>query len=102
VNPLKVRDPRDILLAPIASEKSYNLIDEGKYTFLVDPKANKTEIKIAIERIFDVTVISVNTQNRQGKRRRTRFGWSSRSDQKRAVVTLAPGQKIDIFSAPAS
>ena len=68
------KDPRDILIAPVVSEKSYGLIDEGKYTFLVDPRANKTEIKIAVEKIFDVKVASVNTLNRQGKARRTRFG----------------------------
>jgi large subunit ribosomal protein L23 len=102
VSPLKTRDPRDILLAPIASEKSYNLIDDGKYSFMVSPSANKTEIKIAIEQIFGVNVISVNTQNREGKRRRTRFGWGKKPDRKRAIVTLAPGQKIDIFAAPAS
>ena len=68
------KDPRDILIAPVVSEKSYGLLDEGKYTFLVDPRANKTEIKIAVEAIFDVKVTSVNTLNREGKRRRTRFG----------------------------
>jgi large subunit ribosomal protein L23 len=102
VSPLKIRDPRDILLAPIASEKSYNLIDDGKYQFLVAPNANKTEIKSAVEQVFGVTVLSVNTQNRSGKRRRTRYGWGNRPNQRRAVVTLAPGQTIDIFSAPAS
>ena len=61
------KDPRDILLAPVVSEKSYGLMDEGKYTFLVDVDANKTEIKIAVEKVFDVTVSSVNTINRQGK-----------------------------------
>ena len=68
------RDPRDILLAPVVSEKSYSLLDEGKYTFIVDPRANKTEIKIAVEQVFGVKVSSVNTINRQGKTRRTRFG----------------------------
>ncbi|WP_058235319.1 50S ribosomal protein L23 [Devriesea agamarum] len=90
------KDPRDILLAPVVSEKSYGLMDEGKYTFLVDPRANKTEIKVAIEKIFDVKVASVNTMNRQGKTRRTRFGMGKRKDTKRAIVTLAEGT-IDIF-----
>ncbi len=68
------KDPRDVLLAPVVSEKSYGLLDEGKYTFLVDPRANKTEIRIAVEKIFGVKVASVNTLNRTGKTRRTRFG----------------------------
>ena len=95
------KDPRDILLAPVVSEKSYGLIDEGKYTFLVDPAANKTEIKIAVERVFGVKVASVNTANRQGKARRTRFGIGRRKDTKRAVVTLREGT-IDIFGGPAA
>ncbi|MGO1241283.1 MAG: 50S ribosomal protein L23, partial [Cellulosimicrobium funkei] len=68
------KDPRDVILAPVVSEKSYGLLDEGKYTFVVDPRANKTEIKIAVEQIFSVKVASVNTINRKGKTRRTRFG----------------------------
>ncbi|WP_106507388.1 50S ribosomal protein L23 [Brachybacterium timonense] len=90
------KDPRDVLLAPVVSEKSYGLMDEGKYTFLVDARANKTEIKIAVEKIFDVKVASVNTINRQGKARRTRFGMGKRNDTKRAIVTLVDGT-IDIF-----
>ena len=95
------KDPRDILLAPVVSEKSYGLLDEGKYTFLVDPRANKTEIKIAVEKVFGVKVKSVNTLNRQGKTRRTRFGIGKRKDTKRAVVTLVDGT-IDIFGGPAA
>ena len=90
------KDPRDILMAPVVSEKSYGLMDNGKYTFLVDAHANKTEIKIAVESIFDVKVSSVNTINRQGKSRRTRFGTGKRKDTKRAIVTLTDGA-IDIF-----
>ena len=90
------KDPRDVLLTPVVSEKSYGLMDEGKYTFLVDGRANKTEIKIAVEKIFDVKVASVNTINRQGKTRRTRFGTGKRQDTKRAIVTLTDGS-IDIF-----
>src|SRR5690606_6416226 len=74
------KDPRDIILKPGVSEKSYSLIDEGKYTFLVDPRATKTEIKLAIEKIFDVKVSGVNTINRVGKARRTRFGTGKRKD----------------------
>jgi large subunit ribosomal protein L23 len=92
------KDPRDIIVRPIVSEKSYNLIDQGKYTFEVHPEANKTEIKAAIEKIFDVKVGSVNTLNRQGKTRRTRFGQGKRKDTKRAIVTLTSGS-IDIFTA---
>ena len=90
------KDPRDILLAPVVSEKSYGLLDEGKYTFVVDPRANKTEIKIAVERIFGVKVDSVNTLNRKGKTRRTKFGLGKRKNTKRAIVTLKEGS-IDIF-----
>lgn len=93
------KDPRDILIAPVVSEKSYGLLDEGKYTFVVDPRANKTEIKIAVEQVFSVKVASVNTINRKGKSRRTRFGLGKRKDTKRAIVTLREGS-IDIFGGP--
>ncbi len=95
-----VKDPRDVLIAPVVSEKSYSLLDEGKYTFIVDPAANKTEIKIAVERIFGVKVDSVHTLNRKGKARRTRFGMGRRKDTKRAIVTLREGT-IDIFGSQA-
>ena len=94
------KDPRDVIIAPVVSEKSYSLIDEGKYTFLVDPRSNKTEIKLAIEKIFKVEVASVNTLNRQGKTRRTRFGIGKRKDTKRAIVSLKEGA-IDIFGSQA-
>jgi len=96
----KIRDHRDILIAPVVSEKSYGLLDENKYTFLVAPNANKTEIKIAVEAVFDVKVTGVNTINRQGKKRRTRAGWGKRPDTKRAIVTVADGERIDIFAGP--
>jgi len=92
------KDPRDVIIAPVVSEKSYSLIDQGKYTFLVDPRSNKTEIKLAIEKIFDVKVDSINTLNRTGKTRRTRFGTGKRKDTKRAILTLKSGS-IDIFTA---
>jgi large subunit ribosomal protein L23 len=92
-----IPDPRDVLLAPVISEKSYGLIDENKYTFLVHPDANKTQIKIAVEKVFNVKVTSVNTLNRQGKRKRTRMGFGKRNDTKRAVVSLAEGDRIDLF-----
>ena len=97
---LKIRDHRDVILRPVVSEKTYSLMDEGKYTFLVDQDSNKTEIKIAIETIFDVKVAKVNTLNRQGKRRRTRYGTGKKVDTKRAIVTVAEGQSIDIFGGP--
>ncbi|TCP53206.1 LSU ribosomal protein L23P [Tamaricihabitans halophyticus] len=98
-----IPDPRDILLAPVISEKSYGLLEENKYTFIVDPRANKTEIKIAVEKVFGVKVTGVNTVNRPGKRKRTRFGYGKRKDTKRAVVTLSPESKpIEIFGGSAA
>jgi large subunit ribosomal protein L23 len=99
--PALPKNPRDIILKPVVSEKSYGLIDEGKYTFIVAPTANKTEIRLAVEKIFGVKVSAVNTLNRQGKTRRTRFGVGRRKSTKRAIVTLREGS-IDIFGAPIS
>ncbi len=94
-----MKEPRDIILRPVVSEKSYGLLDTGVYTFVVEPSASKIEIREAIEAIFNVRVARVNTLNRKGKRKRNRrqatFG--TRSDTKRAIVTLAPGAKIDLF-----
>ena len=87
-----IADPRDIILAPVISEKSYGLIEDDVYTFLVHPDANKTQIKIAVRRSSGEGD-SVNTLNRQGKRKRTRFGYGKRKDTKRAIVTLAEGSK---------
>jgi large subunit ribosomal protein L23 len=100
--PAVQKDPRDVLLAPVISEKSYGLLDEGKYTFLVHPDTNKTEVKIAVEKVFGVRVTNVNTINRQGKRKRTRTGYGRRNDTKRAIVTLAEGDRIDLFGGPVS
>ncbi len=97
---MKIADPRDILLAPVVSEKSYGLLDENKYTFLVAPDANKTQIKISVEQVFKVRVTSVNTSNRPGKRMRTRTGFGRRGATKRAIVSLVPGDRIDIFGGP--
>jgi large subunit ribosomal protein L23 len=98
-----IPDPRDVLIAPVISEKSYGLLEEGKYTFLVAPHANKTEIKIAVQKVFGVKVVSVNTLNRQGKRKRSRTGIGRRKDTKRAVVTLSAESKpIEIFGGPAA
>jgi large subunit ribosomal protein L23 len=92
-----VKDYRDVILAPVVSEKSYGAIDRNVYTFLVAPQASKTEIKIAVEKVFDVKVVKVNTMWRSGKRKRTRYTMGQRSHQKRALVTLAEGDKIEIF-----
>ncbi|MFN4846178.1 MAG: 50S ribosomal protein L23 [Rhodoluna sp.] len=91
------KNPRDVIIRPVVSEKSYNLIDQGKYTFEVAPGSNKTEIKQAVEVIFNVKVASVNTLNRIGKTKRTRVGLGKRKDTKRAIVTLKSGS-IDLFS----
>jgi len=93
-----VKDPRDIVLAPVVSEKSYDLIDAAHtYTFEVSPRASKSEIKRAVESIFKVTVVAVNTMNRKGKTKRTGYRMGTRSDVKRALVTLAESDSIDIF-----
>ncbi|GAA1878333.1 50S ribosomal protein L23 [Pseudonocardia ailaonensis] len=98
-----IPDPRDILLAPVVSEKSYSLLDEKQYTFVVHPDANKTQIKIAVEKVFGVKVVSVNTLNRPGKRKRSKTGYGKRKDTKRAIVTLSQESKdIDVFGARAS
>jgi large subunit ribosomal protein L23 len=99
---MKIADPRDILLAPVISEKSYALLDENKYTFIVRPDANKTQIKLAVAEVFGVKVTGVNIMNRQGKRMRTKTGFGKRPDTKRAIVTVAAGDRIDIFGGPVS
>jgi large subunit ribosomal protein L23 len=96
-----IADPRDVLIKPVISEKSYGLLEtEEKYTFLVRPDANKTQIKIAVEQVFNVKVTDVNTMNRQGKRKRTKGGFGKRKDTKRAIVTLREGDRIEIFGGP--
>jgi large subunit ribosomal protein L23 len=96
-----VSDPRDVILRPVVSEKSYALLDRGVYTFVVAPHANKTEIRQAVESAFNVQVVKVNTLNRKGKRKRNRrkatFG--QRANTKRALVTLAEGQEIALFES---
>ena len=90
------KNPHDVILEPVATEKAALAENENKYTFIVDPRANKVEIKQAVEAIFDVKVASVNTMNRKGKARRTRYGMGKRKDTKRAIVTLSEGA-IDIY-----
>jgi large subunit ribosomal protein L23 len=97
-----MNDHRDVLLRPVVSEKSYSLLDENKYTFIVAPDANKTEIKIAVEKVFGVKVLSVNTLNRPGKRMRAKVGFGKRNNTKRAIVHVAAGDRIDIFGGPVS
>ena len=98
---MSVRDHRDVLVAPVISEKSYGLLDENQYTFIVRPGSNKTQIKIAVEQIFDVKVIAVNTLNREGKRKRAKGNkMGQRKTTKRAIVSVAPGQRIEIFGGP--
>jgi large subunit ribosomal protein L23 len=91
------QDPRDVILAPVVSEKSYSLLDLNAYTFYVHPDANKTEIRQAVEAIWDVKVVNVNTVNRKGKTKRFRYTQGKRPDTKRAVVKLREGDKIEIF-----
>jgi len=95
------RDPRSVIIRPVVSEKSYGLLDRGVYTFVVHPDANKIEIRQAVESIFGVRVAKVNTLNRKGKRKRNRrmLTYGHRPDTKRAVVTLAPGERIDLFES---
>ena len=93
-----MRDPRDVILRPIVSEKSYDLIeDNNTYTFEVDPRSNKEEIRDAVETVFDVRVLRVNTMNRKGKMKRQGWTYGKRKDTKRALVTLAEGNSIDLF-----
>ena len=93
-----MKDPRDVIREPVVSEKSYDLIeDSNTYTFVVDPRSNKTEIKQAIQQIFGVKVVRVNTINRKGKLKRTGWVIGKRADTKRALVTLADGEEIDVF-----
>ena len=95
------KDPRDIILQPVVSEKSYSLLDENVYTFVVAPSANKIEIRQAVEEIFNVKVLSVTTMNRQGKRKRNRRTNTvgQRPATKRALVKVAAQDRIDIFGS---
>lgn len=92
-----MKSPRDVVIRPVVSEKSYAGLEENQYTFLVQREASKSEIKQAIEQIWSVQVLRVNTLNRKGKSTRWRYTYGKRADEKRAVVTLAPGESIDIF-----
>lgn len=92
-----MKSPREVILRPVVSEKSYAGLEQNRYTFIVSPEANKTEIREAVQTIWNVRVLNVSTLNRRGKSKRFRWTQGRRSDQKRAVVTLAPGDSIEIF-----
>ena len=92
-----MKTARDVIIRPIVSEKSYAGLEQNVDTFLVDPRANKTEIKEAIQTIWNVRVTSVNTLNRHGKIKRRGWTKGKRPDEKRAIVTLADGDSIEIF-----
>ena len=92
-----MKGSRDVIIRPVVSEKSYAGLESNQYTFLVDREANKTEIKEAVQEIWNVRVLKVNTLNRRGKVKRFRYTQGKRPDQKMAVVTLAEGDAIEIF-----
>ena len=92
-----MKTARDVIFRPVVSEKSYAGLEQNTYTFLVDKRSNKTEIKEAIQAIWNVRVTSVRTLNRKGKVKRRRFTKGKRPDEKRAIVTLAEGDSIDLF-----
>ena len=92
-----MKTPRDVIIRPVVSEKSYAGLEQNTYTFLVDPRANKTEIKEAVQVIWNVQVVSVRTLNRTGKVKRRQYTLGKRADQKRAIVKLAEGDSIEIF-----
>ena len=94
-----MKDPRDVIIRPVVSEKSYTLLEGNVYTFEVHPSSSKPEIKDAVESIFDVDVLKVNTLIRKGKRKKNRRTntWGQRPSRKRAIVTLAEGDSIELF-----
>ena len=96
-----MKDPRDVILKPVVSEKSYALLDRNVYTFIVAPDANKIEIKQAVESIFNVRVLKISTLNRKGKRKRNRRSntFGKRPNTKRAIVAIAADDRIDIFGS---
>lgn len=92
-----MKSARDVIIRPVVSEKSYAGLEQNRYTFLVRSDASKTEIKQAVEQIWSVRVTSVNTMNRKGKQTRFRYTYGKRPDERRAIVTLAEGDSIEIF-----
>jgi len=93
-----MKEARDIIIAPLISEKSMSMIeDNNTYTFKVDKRANKVEIRKAVEEIFNVSVVNVNTMNMRGKKRRLGYHQGKRPDWKKAMVKLVDGDRIEIF-----
>lgn len=93
-----MKDPREIIIRPIVSERSYDQIAENRYTFEVAKSANKIEIGQAIHDIFDVKVVKVNTLNVKPKKKRVRVQQGMTRSWKKAIVTLAEGDTIEMFS----
>jgi large subunit ribosomal protein L23 len=92
-----MRSPQEVLIKPVISEKSMGLMEENKYTFYVDRKANKIEVKNAVEKLFKVTVLQVNTITVKGKMKRQGRTQGMTPERKKAIVTLKQGDKIEIF-----
>ncbi|MDI6689205.1 MAG: 50S ribosomal protein L23 [Actinomycetota bacterium] len=92
-----MKDSRDIIIRPVVSEKSYKLIEQNKYTFEVHPTANKSEIRKAIEDIFKVAVVDVNTIPVKGKLRRRGYTFGRQRNWKKAIITLKEGDRIELF-----
>lgn len=95
-----MKDPHDIIIRPVISEKSYSLIDQNKYTFIVDPRAAKTEIRQAVEQVFNVRVTAVNTVKVPSKPKRQGWSRGRTPERKKAIVTLAVGDTIEFFEGP--
>jgi large subunit ribosomal protein L23 len=94
-------DPRQVLIAPVVSEKSYSLIEDNKYSFRVHPKAHKTQIRQAVEELFDVKVEGVNIVKVQAKPKRRGFHRGQKPSWKKAIVQLRAGDRIEIFEGAA-
>ncbi len=92
-------DPRKIIIKPIISEKSYDAIEKGKYGFEVHPDAKKSEIRCAVEEIFNVVVTKVNTMSVKGKIKRQGRTSGRTKNWKKAIVTLKEGNRIEFFES---
>ena len=93
-----MKDPREVIIRPVITEHSYDMMAENCYTFEVAKTANKVEIAQAIEEIFDVTVVKVNTLNVKAKPKRVRYQMGKTRTWKKAMVTLAEGDTIELFA----
>ena len=94
-----MNSPYEVIIRPVVSERSYDLMEQGKYTFEVARTAPKEEIRAAIEKLFDVHVVKVNTINVKPKNKRVRYQYGKTRQWKKAIVTLAPGETIEVFAA---